>query len=125
MILLFMSLAFIAFAIFCFYKDENTFSYYWLPLAIVSIAYGTIIFVVVSINLITVKYAYRMAECNQASLNITLQESRQYASEYERAIITQKIADFNSYVMRQRARNKFILLDDFIDDRFDSLKLVK
>jgi len=125
MILLLASLALIAFAIFCFYKDSTTYNDFWLPAFFLSITLGLILFVVVSANLITVNYDYRMAESHQAALSITLQESRENASDYERAMITEKIADFNSYVMKKRARNKFYLLDDFIDDRFDSLKLVK
>lgn len=123
--LLIISILLIAFSVFCFYKDSETFDMHWIVLASISLLPGGLIFLLSFIGLITVKYDYRIAESNQQSLQITLNQSRETASDYERAMITKEIADFNSYVMRKRAQNKFMLLDDFIDDRFDSLKLVK
>ena len=59
------------------------------------------------------------------AFEITIEESRQNVSEFERAAILQDIAEWNEKIVTYQMCNKNWFLDQYIPDSVDDLKLLK
>jgi len=55
----------------------------------------------------------------------TLEEARKSGNECEKASITKDIAYWNTELARLKYDNSTIMIDQYVDDRFDKLDFIK
>lgn len=126
MILLLIALAVILLGIVLYRIDPTGYDYFAVTIiGVLLVAAGIIATVVLSISLIFVPYNYGMVVAQRNAIEVSLQSSRQSQDPLERATILREVAQFNIDVEQSKIRNKYYLLDPYVDDRIDSLQLIK
>ena len=70
-------------------------------------------------------YDYEMFVVKRNAFSETLKSARENGNEYETAAIVKEVANFNTELASTKYNNKTIFLDQYIDDRFDSLTPIK
>ena len=70
-------------------------------------------------------YGFKSFMVARDSYEQTLQHSREFGNDFERAAIVKDIAEWNTTLAISQYRNKLWLLDAYIDDRVDLLEPIK
>lgn len=78
-----------------------------------------------SIGYFTVEYGYGLFIEKRNAFEQTLNEARKNGNEYETAAIVKEVAQWNQKLAESKYDNKTIFLDQYIDDRVDSLKPIR
>lgn len=70
-------------------------------------------------------YDYELFVVKRNAFAETLKSARENGNEYETAAIVKEVANFNAELASYKYNNKTIFLDQYIDDRFDSLEPIE
>lgn len=70
-------------------------------------------------------YNYNEFKSRKQAIEQTIRYSRQHGSEIERAAIIQKMTVINEVLAHMKYQNSIFLMDEFIDDRIDTMQFIK
>lgn len=72
-----------------------------------------------------VTYNYELFVAQRDAFEQTLNDARENGNEYETAAIVKDVAEWNQLLAASKYQNKIAFLDQYIDDRVETLEPIK
>lgn len=108
------------------YSKENEWDLNWIALLSIFLVVLSSILLILHIVFFAIKpYTYGEFAARRSSFEQTLGNARINGNQYEIATIVSDIADWNSELASLQYSNSTDFLDQYIDDRIETLKPIK